>query len=179
MVRVNKKNGKMKIQQMSFMIIAVFLFLAMVGMMVITVKMSDLKSSATALEEQNAMLLVTKLANSPEFSCGDVYGTARTDCIDEDKLMALKANIDKYSNFWGVTSIQVLRIYPPKANPLIRDVECTSTNYPKCNLIKVMSGSSDFDKSNYVALCRKERYKDQFVNRCEIARLIVGYKKVT
>ena len=164
---------------MSFMIIAVFLFLAMVGMMVITVKMADLKNSATALEEQNAMLLVTKLANSPEFSCGDTFGTARTDCIDEDKLMALKANIDKYSNFWGVTSIQIIRIYPPKANPLIRDVECTSTNYPKCNIIKLMSSSStSFDKSNYVALCRKERYQDQFVNRCEIARLVVGYKKV-
>jgi hypothetical protein len=177
MVIINKKSGQMKIQQMSFMIIAVFLFLAMVGMMVVTIKMSDLKNSATALEEQNAMLLVTKLANSPEFSCGDVYGTAKTDCIDEDKVMTLKANIDRYSNFWGVSSIEILRIYPPK-NPLAKDIECTSTNYPKCNLITVMSGSSDFDKSNYVALCRKERYNDEFVNTCEIARLIVGYKKV-
>lgn len=172
------KSGQMKIQQMSFMIVAVFLFLAMVGMAVVTVKMSELKSSATSLDKQNAVLLVTKLANSPEFACGEVYGTAKTDCVDWDKVMALKIGISKYSDFWGASSIEIRRIYPPKS-PSAQDIICTGVNYPpKCNIIKVMGSTKDFDKSNFVALCRKERYKNEFVNKCEMAILTVGYKKV-
>ena len=40
----------MKIQQMSFMIIAVFLFFALVGMIVITVKMNELKEFSYILK---------------------------------------------------------------------------------------------------------------------------------
>lgn len=161
----------MKIQQMSFMLVAVFIFLALVGMMVVTVKMSDLKDSATALKEQNAMLLVSKLANSPEFSCGGVYGMAKTDCIDEDKVMVLKDNIDKYVNFWGVSNLEIRRVYPANNN-----ITCNSTNYPKCDTITLINKpATGFDRSNFVALCRKEKSKDGIVNKCEMAMLIIRY----
>jgi hypothetical protein len=173
---MKRKNAQMKIQQMSFMLIAVFIFFALVGMMVLTVKMSELRTSATALKEQNAKLLVTKLANSPEFTCGGVYGSPKTDCIDEDKVMILKDNIDKYTTFWGATNIQIRRIYP-KSNT---DVECTNITYPKCNLITLINKPlTGFDYSNFVALCRKENYKDQIVSTCEMAKLIVRYEEAT
>jgi hypothetical protein len=168
-----KKKAQMKIQQMSFLLIAVFLFFALVGMVVVTVMMSDIKNSATDLREQNAKLLASKIANSPEFSCGYVYGDKKSDCIDEDKVMVLKDNIDKYKNFWGVSSIEIRRIYPKWT--LTKDKECTETNYPNCNIITLIS-SQGFDKSNYVALCRKEKYRGEIVNKCEMAKIIIRYE---
>jgi hypothetical protein len=171
---MKSKRAQMKIQQMSFMLLGVFLFFALVGMIILTVKFSDLKQSATDLKEKNAILLVTKLANSPEFSCGEVYGTQKTDCIDEDKVMMLKENIGKYADFWGVSNIEIRRIYPPN-----NGIECTKLNYPKCDTIRLINKSAlGFDKSNFVALCRKEKYKNNIINICEMARIIVRYEEV-
>ena len=72
-MKTTNKKAQMKIQQMSFMIVAVFLFLSMVGMVVLTLKLSETRSDATKLQEQNAMLLASKIANSPEFSCENAY----------------------------------------------------------------------------------------------------------
>ncbi len=191
---LHKKSGQMKIQQMSFMLLGVFLFFALVGMIILTVKFSDLKQSATDLKEQNALLLVTKLANSPEFSCGEVFGTQKTDCIDWDKVMILKENINKYSGFWGVSNIEIRRVYPENKEIECRTnadcasdicvrgectVECTQLNYPKCNLITLIDKPSlGYSKSNFVALCRKEKYNEEIVNKCEMAKLIVRYEEV-
>lgn len=170
------KRGQMKIQQMSFMLIAVFLFFALVGMIVVTVKMNEIKNEASRLEGQNAKLLASKIANSPEFSCGEVYGTEKTDCIDLDKAMVLKNNINKYTNFWGVSNIEIRKVYPKWTSQ--QDRECTSSNYPDCNLIKLISNSeSGMDYSNFVALCRKEKYKNDIVNKCELGIIIIRYEK--
>jgi len=169
----------MKIQQMSFMLIAVFMFFALVGMIVVTLMLSHIRDSATQLKEQNAKLMASRIAGSPEFTCGEVYGSVKTDCIDLDKVMALKLNIDKYTKFWGVTNIQIRRIYPPIIiNNQAREVECTNTNYPRCNLINLVSNSnSGYDRSNYVALCRKEKYNDEVVNKCEMGEIILRYQE--
>jgi hypothetical protein len=169
-----KKTAQMKIQQMSFMLLAVFLFFSLVGMIIITVKMSELRNSATELERQNAMLLATKLASSPEFSCGDVYGTPKTDCVDLDKVMMLKENIKKYSNFWGSSNIVIMRVYP--TNKTI--VECNPTNYPNCSSINLMGKALEgYDASNFVALCRKEKDKGDTVTKCEMGQIIIRYEE--
>jgi hypothetical protein len=168
------KQAQMKIQQMSFLLLAVFIFFALVGMFLLKIKVTGITDTATTLQENNAMLLVTKLANSPEFSCEFAYGTEKTDCIDADKVMVLKENIEKYSGFWGVTNIEIRKIYPKN-----RNITCTSTNYPNCDTInlfdKPISGN---DKSNFVAWCRKEKYNDEIQNSCELARISVSYEEV-
>lgn len=170
--KIKTKKAQMKIQQMSFMLLAVFLFFSLVGMIIITVKMSELRNSATELEKQNAMLLATKLANSPEFSCGDVYGTPKTDCIDLDKVMMLKENIKKYSDFWGSSNIEIIKLYP-KNKTL---TECNSINYPTCNYIKLFNKTLEgYDASNFVALCRKEKDKSEIVTKCEMGQIIIRY----
>ena len=88
--KIKMKQGQLKIQQMAFMLLAVTLFFVLVGMFVLALRFSGLKESATELEEKNAMLLVTRIANSPEFSCGNAFGKSRTNCIDADKVMMLK-----------------------------------------------------------------------------------------
>ena len=166
---MKNKFGQLKIQQMAFMLIAITLFFALVGMFFLTFELSKIRETAGILEEKNALLLVTKLANSPEFSCGDAF-ESKTNCVDSDKIMALKNNISKYENFWGVENIQIRKIYPAgKAK------ECTSANYPDCSIIKLFNREITSEYSNYVSLCRKDSFAGKDFDRCEIAKLMVGY----
>ena len=104
------KCSQTKIQQTAFLLLAVTLFFVLAGFFVLSFSLSGMKESATALEEKNAMLLVSKLANSPEFSCGEAYGVNRIDCVDADKFMTLKGD-EKYQNFWMVKNIEIRKLY--------------------------------------------------------------------
>ena len=167
------KRGQFKIQQMAFMLIAVIVFFALVGVFVLAFRLSSLKQTANLLEEQNAMLLVSKLANSPEFSCGNAFGGARVNCVDFDKVMALKQDISKYRNFWGVSNIEIRKIVGAD-----EDIACTVSNYPDCNVVKLLeSSSTGYDYSNFVALCWKENEEGDIYDKCETAKIIVRYKE--
>jgi len=171
MIKTNK--AQLKIQQMAFMLIAVTLFLMLAGMFILVIKMSQLRQSATSLEEENAMLLVSKIANSPEFSCGLAFDRTKISCIDADKVMMLKQNIGKYTNFWGTdTNIEIRKIYPKQD----KEILCTIDNYPECNTINLMSKPIDSEYSNFVSLCRKESYEGKDYNKCELARIMITYK---
>ena len=163
--------AQMKIQQMAFMLIAIMVFFALVGLLIVSVKFSGLKQKATDLQGKNAQLLVSKLANSPEFSCGDAFGNGIS-CVDSDKVMALKNNIDKYHDFWDVSAIEIRKIYPEQS----KDILCES-NYPECNRIQILSGQG-IAYSNFVILCRKSVDSYQEEDICELAKLMVSYKNV-
>ena len=191
MKKQNKgKRGQMKIQQMAFMLIAVTLFFALVGLFIANVLFSGLKESAAVLEERNAILLVSKLANSPELSCGEAFGTTKVNCIDFDKVMALEKNIKKCSDadFWGVSGIEIVKIYPSTGGSKL----CTVENYPDCNKIEILKPQGGTGVPNFVALCRKQAKSDEVYDEegnfvaaypyiadvCEIAKIIVTYKKI-
>ena len=165
-----KKKGQLKIQQMAFMLMAITLFFVLAGMFVLTIYVANLRGSADLIENRNALLLVTKLANSPEFSCGESFGTGKSNCVDSDKLMALKQNSDSYVGFWSVENIQVRKVYPASS-----EIECTQSNYPNCNVIKIRDGEIGGSHSNYVSLCRKESSDTGFYDKCEIGILTVAY----
>ena len=166
---LKNKKAQLKIQQMAFMLIAVTLFFVLVGLFVLSVKLTGLRESATELEERNALLLVTKLANSPEFSCGFGFDETKLACIDADKVMMLKESISKYENFWQVGNIEIRKIYPEG------DIVCTTKNYPDCNIIRLREEVSGFDLSNFVSLCRKDAEDGEIYNKCELARIMVSY----
>ena len=176
MVRKISKHGQFKIQQMAFMLIAVIVFFALVGIFVLAFRLSSIKETANLLEEQNAMLLVSKLANSPEFSCGNAFDeiSRKTGCVDADKLMMVKQDINKYRNFWGVYGIEVRTVYPKQET----EKACTLSNYPNCNVIKLLENSSQgYDYSNFVSLCRKEKSLEGApYDKCNIAEIIIRYK---
>jgi len=164
--------AQMKIQQTAFMLIAITLFFALVGMAVLGFKFSDVKQSATELEARNAKLLVSKLANSPEFSCGEAYGNM-LHCVDADKVMMLKQNPDQYQFFWGVSNIEIRKLYPKTEG----EIECTLSNYPNCNIIKFRQGREGTYDGKFVSLCRKVQVDNRPVNKCELAELMVSYEK--
>ena len=164
----------MKIQQMAFMLIAVFIFFALVGMFLLTFKMGSLREKATLLQEKNAMLLLTKIAESPEFSCGEAFGNNRkTNCVDVDKVMVLKESATKYNGFWGISNIEVRKIYPTFDEKIV----CDYFNYPECNVIEIVSGESEgIGLSNFVSLCRKEYVDNSVQDICELGRIIISYE---
>ena len=144
-------------------------------MFVLVFKVGGMKDTVDILERDNAMLLVSKLANSPEFACGSAFGTSKVDCIDADKVMALKQNSAIYEGFWGVSNIEILKIYPVSEE----NIECNSITYPNCNIIQIKSGEvTGYSVSNFVSLCRKEFFEDSPYNKCELARLMVSYESV-
>jgi|SRR3989344_6068191 len=171
------KKSQMKIQQMAFMLIAVMVFFALVGLLIAAIGFSGLKEKATALQEKNAMLLVSKLANSPEFSCGEDF-KSQENCIDFDKVFILKENINKYKtgnkNFWRVSGIEIIKIYPKNSN----FIECNSNNYQDCSKITLISGQG-ISAENFVSLCRKEFDSEKFISydKCELGKILVKYEK--
>lgn len=170
------KISQMKIQQTAFLLLAVTLFFVLAGIFALGFWVSNLKSSATALEEKNAMLLVSKLANSPEFSCGNAYGINRINCVDADKFMVLKDESVKYRGFWGVENIEVRKLYPV----INGNIECSISNYPECNIISLKSSAERanfISVENFVALCRKEFKDNKIYDKCEMAVLMVSYEK--
>ena len=168
---MNRKS-QLKIQQMAFMLIAVTLLFAFVGLFVISIRTSGLTERANLLAEENAIELVGKLANSPEFSCGELF-EGRSNCIDADKTMVLK-EAKEYDGFWDVNEIKIKRIYPAES----KEIKCTEENYPDCNVIEIYSDDSENRnyKSNFVSLCRKEQVEDSIKNKCEIAKLMVSWE---
>jgi hypothetical protein len=141
----------------------------------LTFRLSTIKETATVLQEENAMLLVAKLADSPEFSCGNSYGETRVNCVDLDKVMILKQEISKYKNFWGVSNIEIRKVY----NITAQEKLCGLSNYPACNTLKLIeSTSSGYDYSTFVSLCWKEKKELGGVyDKCEIAKFTVRYKE--
>ncbi|MEK6917366.1 MAG: hypothetical protein AABW51_00270 [Nanoarchaeota archaeon] len=162
------KRSQMKIQQTAFMLIAVTLLFVLAGVFFLGFKLSGLKKQALSLEENNALLLVSKLANSPEFSCENAFGTKRTNCVDEDKVMALKNN-EGYAGFWGKSNIEIRKIGSSEK-------ECTIANYPDCDVIKIADGKQGGAYvGNFVALCRKANVNGYIEDKCEVAKLLVSY----
>jgi len=149
------KKGQIKIQQMAFMLIAVTLFFVMVGLFVLSFRFAGLKNSANLLEEKNALLLVTKLANTPEFSCGGAFGTDKINCVDLDKISALKNNAVRYLEFWGGGIYNILVITSDET-------------------IDIFSkGVGGYSAENFVTVCKN----DQDGEKCDIGRLIVYYNE--
>ena len=172
MVKNQGSKGQLKIQQMAFMLMAVTLFFILVGLFVLVIRFSGLRKSAEILEEENAVLLISKIANSPEFSCEESFGSGKTNCIDSDKVMVLKEHIGKYFGFWGVSNIEIRKIYPKMS-----ETECNLGNYPNCNLIKITSSELEgVGIANFVSLCRKESFEGEVFDKCELGKIIISYK---
>ena len=156
---------------MAIMLLAITLFLALAAMFILATQFSDLKERASIIAADNAQLLISKIANSPEFSCGDSYGSEMSSCIDADKVINLKKDISQYGNggFWGVDGIQIRTIYPQNTG-----IECTALNYPNCDIITVVKGNGT-GISSFVSLCGKISVNEIAYNKCNLAEIIITY----
>jgi hypothetical protein len=166
---VNKR-GQLKIQQMMFMIIGVTILFALVGVFFLSISLSKLNKISQETQQNNALLLVSKLAKSPEFSCGNVFGSVSVNCVDFDKLIALVERQEQYSGFWGVAKIEIKKIYPKN------DTWCTKDNYPDCGRLIILNNSVKAlaPSSTFISLCRKDVLNGSIYDKCELAKLIIS-----
>jgi len=165
MVRLFKK-AQIKMQQMIVMLIGLFILFSLVVLFFSSIFLSGIKSDAKSLEEQNSLMLASKLANSPEFSCGDAFDSSYENCVDFDKVFILSQNIADYSDFYDLASIRIEKVYP-KENSLT----CNSDNYPNCSNLVILNKNvkKSSEVFNFVLLCKKEEE-----NKCWLARLVVS-----
>jgi hypothetical protein len=158
--------GQFKIQQMAFMILAVFFFFILVGLFFISWQFRDVKGDFSRLQRDQAISSLEIIANMPEFNCD-----SRTSlCLDEDKLRVMSGNLSgSYSDFWPVSSISVYKIYPS----FNETVKCPNVN---CNYYDIHdSGQTNIKEySSYVSICKRVRESGYAYDRCEVGKILVG-----
>ncbi len=172
-MKSKNKKAQLKIQQMSFMLIAVTLLVIIAGLFFISLMTADIKGGAKKLEEEKAVNLVLRLTNLPEFKCSG----ERAYCIDAEKAIILK-NKEEYNNLelWGIKDIIIKKLYPKNREE--EDIECNMANFPDCSIIKINTDKEQEQFSSYAALCRKAN-SDEIGNyeKCELALVMVGLKE--
>ena len=165
-----KKKAQLKIQEMAFMLVAVFFFFILVGLFAVSIYYTNLYQEATRIAEQRTLTSITNLADSPEFNCGSF----KSNCVDADKVISLMRNED-YKKFWPFSSLKIVRAvaFDKSYDEMI---ECNFANYPDCELLIVYDKNvkNERELSNFVALCRKEFENTYSYERCEMAKLVAG-----
>ncbi|MEK6871509.1 MAG: hypothetical protein AABX16_01255 [Nanoarchaeota archaeon] len=166
---LNKKS-QLKIQEMAFMLLAVFLFFALVGVFVLTIFYSNLQNEATRIAEERTASAVANIADTPELSCA----ISKTNCVDADKLVAL-LNKKEYEKFWPFSSIKIIT-YKGLGKKEKDLVSCTIANYPTCELFTIYDKNilNERTSGSFVVLCRKEYQNEYVYDRCELAKIIAG-----
>ena len=175
-----KKKSQLKIQQMAFMIMAVFIFFVLAGIFFVSVSMQGVKRDATRLEREKAITTVANLVDTAEFTCG------KSLCLDADKLIVLSSGMQEvFGDLWHVAEIKVRRLYPLLSDQIsaqnIEDVECTGLTYPECNVFNIYKNENVKTAgavSSFVALCRKENKEGFVYDKCELAQINIAYRVV-
>ncbi len=170
---LSNKKSQIKIQEMAFMLVFVFLFFTLVGLFAVSIFYNGIKQQANKIAEEKTVTAITNLADSPEFYCV----VSKSNCVDADKLIAL-INKTEYRNYWSFSSLKVVKFqaFNKKEEDMVK---CNWANYPDCDIFIIYDKEDKGIKneravSSYVALCRKEYEKGYTYDKCEIARLIAG-----
>ncbi|MEM0465829.1 MAG: hypothetical protein QXW97_03990 [Candidatus Pacearchaeota archaeon] len=169
--KIAKRKSQIRIQEMAFMLVGVFLFFGLVILFALTLLYSKIQNEARQIAEERTLSSIVNLADSPEFYCG---GYSRINCVDFDKAMALSNN-KKYQNFWPYSSLEI-----QKLSAFNKDKDemiiCTKQNYPNCERLIIYNKSVRNERriDSFVALCRVESEASLHYQKCEIAKFVAG-----
>lgn len=161
--------GQIKVQQMAFVLMAIFVFFALVVVFYLTMSLSSLEGKAEDLRDQEALEVARAITNTPEFGW-DVESC--DSCVDFDKVLLLKEKFSDghYKDFWDFNLLKIQKVYPAGEG------ECTLENYPDCAEVTLIDEGSYAGKSTFVALCRYDGGIGDF--KCELGKVIVGFEGV-
>ena len=161
------KKAQMKIQQMVFMIIAVFIFFILVGLFVLNVQLRSIQGTSANLKEAESINALGAITSMTELSCSS---SSNAFCLDGDKLEVMAKRKD-YSQLWPIASLEVYKIHPSFS----KVVPCPGVD---CNYYKVFdNGQNQTQKvSTYVSLCYQRMKDTQKYDKCEMAKVLVGVK---
>ena len=158
----------MALKEMSFMIIALAIFFSIVLLFYLVISMSGLKKDVEVGKRESSILLVAKLAGSPELACAGGHSL----CVDVEKLISL-TNHPEYARFWGndLVGLRVERIYPRESNS-----SCNKMNYNLCStfIIKQKTTANVIEDSSYISLCMKEFKNGYGYDQCDLGKIIIS-----
>lgn len=142
------KKGQLKIQQMAFVLVALMVFIAMVGIVFFSFYLTDLREEVGELKDREARELVRKLSSSPEFvfspeSC--------VSCIDFVKVLMIKDTVE-YKKFWNLDYLVIEKLNNKTKE---QKIECNTANMEECDKITII-GNNNYgsSKSSFVSLAR-------------------------
>jgi hypothetical protein len=161
-----KSSGQMKIQQMAFMVLAVFFFFVLVGIFFVGFSFKNIEKSADQLQIEQAISSLKVISDMTELNCGGGEDL----CLDEDKLKIMSGNFSAgYRNFWPVASVKVYRISPAFSEA----IKCPALG---CNYFDIYdNGQKNVrEYSTYVSICKKIKEEGYVYDKCEIGKLLVG-----
>jgi len=166
MVNIRKK-ADMKIQQMTFMILFVFIFFSFAGLFFVSIQQGKLNENFNALQRESAIASVETIANMPELNCD----SSRTLCLDEDKIVTFATISKSYKNFWPVASIKVRKVFPKN----VKDIKCPAVN---CSYYEIYNSNQTniIEYGTFVSICKAVRNEGVVQEICELGRLDLGVK---
>lgn len=163
--------GQLKIQEMAFVLIALVVFFALLGLFLVKWRSGSLQEAAGDSREAATQQLLLVLANTPELGLSGC-----TNCIDLDKALVVQeqeAASKMYSQLWKLDYLALKRVYPEK-----NESECSLTNYPDCDTLTIVPGDNFGTSSRvYVSLCRRDAEKNQEI--CELGEAYASGTGVT
>jgi hypothetical protein len=162
------KLSQMKINEMIFMVLALVLFFVIALLFYLSIIFVNIKSGVQQSSRDRNIMLVSRLADSPEFGCG----ASKANCIDTDKLIVLMSR-QAYAGFWVVDGLVVEKISQNE-----QAKECSIGNYPNCNVFTIVKQKNNtIGDSSIVSLCRIETKNSYVYDKCEIGKISVWSKK--
>ena len=97
------KKAQMKIQQMAFVLVALMLLFAIIGIIYMAISLGSLREHAAQLGEDEAIELVIKLTSTPEFA---FTSETCSNCVDLDKVFQMK-NRTSYKELWNLEFLKI------------------------------------------------------------------------
>jgi hypothetical protein len=166
----SRNKAQLKIQEMAFVLIAIFVFFGLAALFFLTVNFSGIKQQAQDLGQEQAKQLAFQFASTPEFAW---YDEQCASCVDSLRAMLFKDRKDIYISYWNIDYLQFETIYPEKTG------ECTLENYPNCKTITLVNRTEYYGTPStaYIALCRHERMEGGgSYPRCELGKIHVSVR---
>ena len=152
--------GQLKIQEMSFMLLALMIFFVMAALFFIVFSNSNLQSEAQFLDKQKTISTILRIPDTPELSCG------KQGCIDMDKLIVLMSRAS-FQDFFEVDGLLIRRLPFDGV-----EKKCNLGSYLSCNTFILKEKPQDCVlERSYVSLCRKDLKGGFSYDRCELGEV--------
>jgi len=164
------KLAQFQIQQMAFMIIAIFIFFALAAIFILQISLSDLEGSSADIRTEKAINFLSTIPSMTELSFDD----SCSNCLDKDKLTALSDFGTEYKRFFPLESLRAFKVYPvPEENIIDGDLTCPSRD---CIIIFDTDSTSYQEYATFVPVCIKSRRQGVLREECEMWKLVGGIK---